>query len=138
MERSKYCVVVSLFCLVGCGVPGDESGLVRSNTVEAQPTEFPGQGKGVEGGFPGQGNGVEDGFPLGEPSVPCESDSDCAADSWCRGPSSIDGTFSCAAFVGVGESCGGFVLPEDFEKCEPGLVCVLPVPPDNPGICAVE
>jgi eight-cysteine-cluster-containing protein len=40
-------------------------------------------------------------------------------------------------FVGPGDSCGGFVLPSFFERCEPGLQCVPSEPTgDLPGTCA--
>ncbi len=73
-------------------------------------------------------------FPV-PPAQICERDGDCPADRWCR--PGADRVSQCVPFVGPGDSCGGFVLPSFFERCEPGLQCVPSEPTgDLPGTCA--
>lgn len=64
----------------------------------------------------------------------CDTDDDCSSDSWCA-PTN-DGSTECRAFATVGETCGGFVLPDFYNVCEPGLTCVYSEPTyDIPGTC---
>lgn len=86
----------------------------------------------------GGGQVCDEGLCL--PEVGCGTDDDCAADAWCR-PTAVGGT-ACVPFVGEDETCAGFAPPWTIERCEPGLVCIVPpgppeTPPlpDAPGIC---
>ena len=65
----------------------------------------------------------------------CELDSDCPSWEWCGYSSSSERT--CKAYVGAGDSCEGFTLPEYYERCDPSLTCVTdPYIADLPGVCA--
>jgi len=67
----------------------------------------------------------------------CTSDSDCDRDSWCRPTESSNGSQSeCTPFASEGDSCGGFTVPWQYERCEPNLTCDGPPNiPDAPGVC---
>jgi hypothetical protein len=65
----------------------------------------------------------------------CDTNADCAADSWCR--QTEFGDNECTPYVQEGDTCGGFVLPWFYEQCDPSLTCVGdPMIPDLPGVCA--
>lgn len=66
----------------------------------------------------------------------CSDHSDCA-DGWCRQTDWDNSSPSeCVAFVGEGESCGGFAPPQYINACDPALTCVYrPFIADAPGRC---
>ena len=65
----------------------------------------------------------------------CLDDASCDATSWCR--QTEFGYNECTPYVGEGDTCGGYVLPWYYERCEPGLVCTTdPMIPDLQGECA--
>ena len=65
----------------------------------------------------------------------CETDLDCAKDSWCS--PTQDGGGQCKGFQQEGDWCGGFTPVWAQAKCAPGLVCTdYPLfLPDAPGTC---
>jgi eight-cysteine-cluster-containing protein len=72
-------------------------------------------------------------------SSPCNSDTDCAADRWCRQVAAPATGSECVPLAGEGESCGGFRPASSFERCAPGLICDTPdFIADAPGICRAE
>ena len=46
---------------------------------------------------------------------------DCMGNGWCRRLQG--GGSTCTPFVGLGQSCGGFVAPGARTRCAPGLTC---------------
>lgn len=66
----------------------------------------------------------------------CEDNDDCPTGEWC-GYASDPADRECKPFAAIGDSCGGFTLPEFVEACEPGVECVNTNPfiADAPGTC---
>jgi hypothetical protein len=67
----------------------------------------------------------------------CETDDDCAQDTWCR-PTQAGGS-ECIAFTPIGESCGGHVPAWSQTQCIPGSQCSgRALAWDGTGLCRTE
>lgn len=67
----------------------------------------------------------------------CTSDRDCDKESWCRPTQSQNSSQSeCTPFATEGDTCGGFTVPWEYERCGADLTCDGPANiPDAPGVC---
>ena len=68
----------------------------------------------------------------------CNNDSDCPSKEWCRSIDERYSEFHCVPFAKEGDSCNGFTLPQNYERCAEGFSCEqrgCPFIADAPGIC---
>lgn len=67
---------------------------------------------------------------------PCTSNDDCDDGEWCGFASNPEDR-ECRPYADIGDSCGGFTLPEFVQICAPGVECVQlnPFLADAPGTC---
>jgi hypothetical protein len=58
----------------------------------------------------------------------CDPDdpSDSCSEGWCRQTAEDPAIYQCTSYAQQGESCEGYTMPQDFERCDPSLSCMVP------------